>query len=246
MTPSFVHLHVHSEYSLLDGACRVPQLVARAKELGMPAVAITDHGSLAGAVQFYRTATAAGVKPILGLELYVVADRFDKSRPRGEERTHLTLLAENETGWQNLMKLSTAAFMEGYFFRPRADLALLEQHHEGVICLTGCMTGRTARLLADGNDEEAFKEIGRLAALVRPAEHASWSCRTPACRNSARCVPKLAAARSARRPAAWWPPTTSTTCATRTRTPTTPCCASRRSATSTTQTACASAPTSST
>ena len=165
MTSSFVHLHVHSEYSLLDGACRVKQLVDRAKELGMPAVAITDHGSLAGAVQFYRTATKAGVKPILGLELYVVADRFDKSRPRGEERTHLTLLAENETGWQNLMELSTAAFMDGYFFRPRADLSLLEKHHEGVICLTGCMTGRTARLLADGNEEEAFNEINRLVQI---------------------------------------------------------------------------------
>jgi DNA polymerase-3 subunit alpha len=168
MDPSFVHLHVHSEYSLLDGACRVRDLVARVKELGMPAVAITDHGSLASAVQFYRTATSEGVKPILGVELYVVADRFDRSKPRGEERTHLTLLAENETGWKNLMALSTAAYLEGYFFKPRADWPLLEQHHEGVICLTGCLTGKASRLLREGNDEAALAEVQKLAALFGP------------------------------------------------------------------------------
>ena len=168
MNPSFVHLHVHSEYSLLDGACRVKDLVARAKELGMPAVAITDHGSLAGAVQFYSAATAAGIKPILGLELYLVPDRFDKSKPRGEERTHLTLLAADETGWKNLIRLATSAFLEGYFFRPRADFSLLAQYHEGLICLTGCMAGRAARLLAAGADDEAFKEISRLAELFGP------------------------------------------------------------------------------
>jgi DNA polymerase-3 subunit alpha len=165
MGSDFVHLHVHSEYSLLDGACRLPDLVARAGELGMPAVAVTDHGSLAGVVQFYRVAKAAGVKPILGLELYVVPDRFDKTRPRGEERTHLTLLAENQTGYRNLIKLSTAAYLEGYFFRPRADFSLLEQYHEGLICLSGCMTGRAARLLAEGNDGEALAEVQRLTAL---------------------------------------------------------------------------------
>ncbi|NLG65400.1 MAG: DNA polymerase III subunit alpha, partial [Actinobacteria bacterium] len=133
-----------------------------------PAVAITDHGSLAGAVQFYSAATAAGIKPILGLELYLVPDRFDKSKPRGEERTHLTLLAADETGWKNLIRLSTSAFLEGYFFRPRADFSLLAQYHEGLICLTGCMAGRAARLLAAGADDEAFKEISRLAELFGP------------------------------------------------------------------------------
>jgi len=168
MAPGFVHLHVHSEYSLLDGACRVGDLVARAKELGMEAVAITDHGSLAGAVQFYRAAQKAGVKPIIGLELYVVADRFDKTRPRGEERTHLTLLAVDQTGYRNLVQLSTRAYLEGYFFKPRADFTLLEQYREGLICLTGCMTGRAARLVVEGNDEEAFAEITRLVALFGP------------------------------------------------------------------------------
>ncbi len=168
MDRSFVHLHVHSEYSLLDGACRVRDLVARVKELGMPAVAITDHGSLASAVQFYRTATAEGVKPILGIEIYLVADRFDRSKARGEERTHLTLLAEDETGWRNLMALSTAAYLEGYFVKPRADWDLLQQHHEGVICLTGCLAGKTPRLLSEGNDEAALAEVQRLAALFGP------------------------------------------------------------------------------
>jgi DNA polymerase-3 subunit alpha len=165
MIPSFVHLHVHSEYSLLDGACRVVELVARVKELGMPAVAITDHGSLGAAVQFHRAAAAAGVKPILGLELYVVKDRHDRSQPRGEERTHLTLLAENLTGWRNLMQLSTAAYLDGYFYRPRADWELLEAHHEGVICLSGCMTGKAARLLQEGHEAGALAEVQRLAAV---------------------------------------------------------------------------------
>ena len=168
MAASFVHLHVHSEYSLLDGACRVGGLVARVKELGMDAVAITDHGSLAGVVQFYRAAQKAGVKPIIGLELYVVADRHDKSRPRGEERTHLTLLAMNDEGYRNLVQLSTRTYLEGYFFRPRADFELLREHHEGIICLSGCMTGRAARLLLQGNDEEALAEVNRLAALFGP------------------------------------------------------------------------------
>jgi DNA polymerase-3 subunit alpha len=169
MTPSFVHLHVHSEYSLLDGACRVADLVARVKELGMPAVAITDHGSLGAAVQFHRAATAAGIKPILGLELYVVPDRRDKSQPRGEKPTHLTLLAENLTGWQNLIQLSTAAYLEGYFYRPRADWELLQAHHEGVICLSGCMTCKAARLLQEGDEESALAEVQRLAELFGPS-----------------------------------------------------------------------------
>jgi DNA polymerase III subunit alpha len=167
MTSSFVHLHVHSEYSLLDGACRVADLVARAKELDMPAVAVTDHGSLGAAVQFYRAAEAAGVKPILGLELYVVKDRRDKSQSR-EERTHLTLLAENITGWRNLIQLSTAAYLEGYFYRPRSDWELLEAHHEGVICLSGCMSGKAAKLLQQGDEGAALAEVRRLAALFGP------------------------------------------------------------------------------
>ena len=127
MGSRFVHLHVHSEYSLLDGACRIPALVARAAELDMPAVAITDHGTLSGVVQFYTEATKAGVKPIIGLELYVVGDR----RARGgvkERFAHLTLLARDREGYRNLVKLSTRAYLEGYYYKPRADWELLAEH----------------------------------------------------------------------------------------------------------------------
>ena len=114
MASGFVHLHVHSEYSLLDGACRVAALAERASELGMPAVALTDHGSLGGIIQFYRAAQKAGIKPILGLELYVVSDRHARGGLK-ERYTHLTLLARDTAGYRNLVKLSTAAFLEGYY-----------------------------------------------------------------------------------------------------------------------------------
>jgi DNA polymerase-3 subunit alpha len=164
MGSQFVHLHVHSEYSLLDGACRIPALVARAHELGMPAVAVTDHGTLGGAVQFYTAAVKVGVKPILGIELYVASDR----RARGgvkERFAHLTLLARDLDGYHNLVKLSTRAFLEGYYYKPRADWELLSEHSAGLICLTGCMSGRASLLLREGNAEAAEAEVGRLVDL---------------------------------------------------------------------------------
>ena len=164
MAAGFVHLHVHSEYSLLDGACRVPALVGCVHDLGMPAVALTDHGSLAGAVQFYRAAEQAGVKPIVGLELYVVADRAARGGIK-ERYAHLTLLARDDAGYANLVKLSTAAYLEGYYYKPRADWELLEKHRDGLICLTGCMSGKASLLLRDGNDAEALTEIERLVEL---------------------------------------------------------------------------------
>jgi DNA polymerase-3 subunit alpha len=160
---AFVHLHVHSEFSLLDGACRIPDLVQRVKDLGMNAVALTDHGSLAGTVQFVTEAAKAGVNPIVGIELYVVADRANRAVK--EERFHLTLLAIDNQGYRNLVKLSTAAYLEGYWYKPRADWSLLEQHHDGLVCLTGCLTGRLSRLVADGRDQEALGEIERLVGL---------------------------------------------------------------------------------
>ena len=164
MASQFVHLHVHSEYSLLDGACRIPALVARAKELGMPAVAVTDHGSLGGAVQFYTAATKAEIKPIIGIELYVANDR----RARGgvkERFAHLTLLARDLEGYRNLVKLSTRAFLEGYYYKPRADWELLAEHSAGLICLSGCMSGRVALLLREGNADAAEAEVRRLVDL---------------------------------------------------------------------------------
>jgi len=167
MTAAFVHLHVHSEYSLLDGACRVKALVARAKELGMPAVALTDHGTLGGAVKFYRAAQDEGIKPIIGLELYVATDRHSRAGVK-ERNAHLTLLARNETGYKNLVKLSTTAYLEGYYYKPRADWELLSRHHEGLIALTGCLSGKTSMLLRDGDDSAALAEVTRLAELLGP------------------------------------------------------------------------------
>ena len=167
MTSAFVHLHVHSEYSLLDGACRVKELVKRAKELGMPAVALTDHGTLGGAVKFYRAAQDEGIKPIIGLELYVATDRRSRAGVK-ERNAHLTLLARDEAGYKNLVKLSTTAYLEGYYYKPRADWELLSEHHEGLIALTGCMSGKTAMLLRDGDDSAALAEVTRLAELLGP------------------------------------------------------------------------------
>ena len=124
----FVHLHVHTEYSLLDGMCRIPALLERVKEYGMPAVAITDHGNLFGVVEFYRQAMKSGVKPIIGTEIYVApGSRLEKrARSSAETAHHLVLLAENETGYQNLLKLSTASYLEGFYYKPRVDKELLD------------------------------------------------------------------------------------------------------------------------
>jgi DNA polymerase-3 subunit alpha len=165
MTADFVHLHVHSEYSLLDGACRINELVKRANELGMPAVALTDHGTLGGVVKFYDAAKKEGIKPIIGLELYVATDRHSRAGVK-ERNAHLTLLARDETGYKNLVKLSTRAYTEGYYYKPRADWDLLTQYHEGLIALTGCMSGKAAMLLRDGDEAAALAEVSRLAELL--------------------------------------------------------------------------------
>jgi len=159
--PAFVHLHVHSEYSILDGACRIPALAARAAELGMPAVTLTDHGSLAGSVELYREAGRRGIKPILGCEVYVADDR----RALQKGYAHLTLLAETNEGYGNLIKLSSLGYLEGYYYKPRVDWELLDSHSSGVIALSGCLSGRVCKALENGNPSEAEKEIGRLTEI---------------------------------------------------------------------------------
>ena len=154
----FVHLHVHSEYSILDGACRIPELAARAAELEMPAVTLTDHGSLAGAVELYREAGKHGIKPILGCEVYVADDRLAQKKGYA----HLTLLAETNEGYANLIKLASAGFLEGYYYKPRVDWELLESHSKGLIALSGCLSGRVCKALEDGNRPEAEAELTRL------------------------------------------------------------------------------------
>ncbi len=154
--PKFVHLHVHSHYSLLDGLAKIDDLVTRAKELGMEALALTDHGNLYGAVEFYKKAKGAGIKPILGVETYLAPNGRLNKRPRLDEtRHHLTLLTKNETGWRNLLSLVTASYLEGFYYKPRVDRELLEQHHEGLICLSGCVSSEISKLIAGKNFAEA-------------------------------------------------------------------------------------------
>ncbi len=153
----FAHLHVHSEYSLLDGACRIAQLIKRAKELGMGAIALSDHGNLYGAIEFYTSAREAGVKPVLGYETYVApTDRFKKDPNQKETLYHLTLLAKDAVGYQNLLKLSTAAYLEGFYYKPRVDKNLLSQHAQGLIALSGCMKSEVNYHLGRGLKKEAL------------------------------------------------------------------------------------------
>ena len=148
---SFVHLHVHTEYSLLDGACRLDRLCSAAKERGQNAIAITDHGNLFGAVDFYKAAKKHGIKPIIGCEVYVAArSRFDKDHGVDSNRHHLVLLCENETGYKNLIKLVSSAWVDGFYTKPRIDRELLEKHHEGLIALSACLAGEIPKLVLNG------------------------------------------------------------------------------------------------
>jgi DNA polymerase-3 subunit alpha len=146
----FVHLHLHTQYSLLDGAISAKRLFARCKELGMDAAAVTDHGNMFGAVDFYMKAREGGIKPILGMEGYIAPEsRFEKQKGGGvkENAFHVLLLAENLTGYRNLMKLSSLGFIEGFYYRPRIDKALLAELNEGIICTTACIAGEVPAML---------------------------------------------------------------------------------------------------
>src|SRR6266496_2357349 len=157
----FVHLHVHSEFSILDGACRIPELAARAAELEMPAVALTDHGSLAGAIDLVKETRKQGVKPVLGCEVYVAEDR----RAQQKGYAHLTLLAQDNTGYSNLIKLSSLGYLEGYYYKPRVDWELLDQHSTGLIALSGCLSGRVCKALEEGRADDAEGELDRLVTI---------------------------------------------------------------------------------
>lgn len=153
---SFVHLHLHSEYSLLDGACRIKQLVSRAKELGQSAVAVTDHGNMYAAVEFYNEAVSQGIKPIIGCEVYVAPrTRFDKIHGQDNKPYHLVLLCKNNEGYRNLIKLVSCGYTEGFYSKPRVDIDLLREYHEGIIALSGCLAGEIPRKLANGEYENA-------------------------------------------------------------------------------------------
>ncbi len=157
----FVHLHVHSEYSILDGACRVPGLTARAAEFGMPAVGLTDHGSMAGAIELYREAGKQGIKPILGCEVYVTDDR----RAQTKGNAHLTLLAADNAGYGNLIKLTSAGYLEGYYYKPRVDWELLSTHSQGLLALSGCLSGRVCKALEESRPADAAGDLDRLVQI---------------------------------------------------------------------------------
>ena len=157
----FVHLHVHSEYSILDGACRIPALAARAAELEMPAVTLTDHGSLAGAVELYREAGNQGIKAVIGCELYVADDR----RRQEKGYAHLTVLAETNEGYANLIKLSSLGYLEGYYYKPRVDWELLERHAKGLVVLSGCLSGRVSKALDESRPQDAASDLDRLVQI---------------------------------------------------------------------------------
>ena len=156
----FVHLHTHSHYSLLDGLAKIDDLINRTKALGMKALALTDHGNLYGAIEFYKKATKAEIKPILGVEAYVaLRSRLDKETKIDDKYFHLTLLAENKTGWKNLIKLVTKSHLEGFYYRPRVDRELLKEHHEGIIALSGCLAGEAPQMILKNDIEGAEKKI---------------------------------------------------------------------------------------
>jgi len=151
----FTHLHVHTEYSLLDGMCRIPRLVSRARELGMDSLAITDHGAMYGVIEFYQAAREVGIKPIIGCEIYIAPNSRFSHNAGDKINYHLVLLAKNQTGYQNLIQLATKAQLEGFYYKPRVDKELLEQYHEGLIALTSCLGGEVPQLILNGRLPEA-------------------------------------------------------------------------------------------
>ncbi|MBR4458570.1 MAG: DNA polymerase III subunit alpha [Clostridia bacterium] len=164
---AFTHLHLHTEYSLLDGACRISGLTKRLQELGMDSCAITDHGVLYGAIDFYEAMKGAGIKPIIGCEAYVCRDHLDRSAA-GREMSHLILLCENETGWRNLCRLDSEAFINGYYYRPRMDYQMLREHHEGLIALSACLSGDLPKLLLQGRYEDAAAYVRMMQDIFGP------------------------------------------------------------------------------
>lgn len=158
---AFTHLHTHTEYSLLDGSNKIKEYVKRVKELGMDSAAITDHGVMYGVIDFYKECKAQGIKPIIGCEVYVAPDsRFDRELKGGEERYHhLILLAENNKGYANLCKIVSRGFTEGFYYRPRVDIEVLRQYHEGIICASACLAGEVPRLITKGLMEEAKAKV---------------------------------------------------------------------------------------
>src|SRR3989338_6373504 len=164
----FVHLHLHTQYSLLDGACRIPELMEKARQYKMPAIAMTDHGNMFGAIEFYQEAMKAGIKPIIGCEIYVAPEnRFVKSGQGIHEASfHLTLLAKDETGYQNLMKLVSVGYLEGFYYRPRIDKEILSHYSKGLIGLSACLKGEFTVLLQQKRFNDALKAADEFLKIL--------------------------------------------------------------------------------
>ena len=163
---AFAHLHVHTEYSLLDGACRIEKLLDRVQELGQDSIAITDHGVMYGAVDFYKAAKKRGIHPVIGCEVYVAKrTRFDRVHELDGENRHLVLLCENQQGYQNLIAMVSRAWTEGFYSKPRVDFELLEKYHEGLIALSACLAGEIPRALSMRDYEEARKAALRYEGI---------------------------------------------------------------------------------
>jgi DNA polymerase-3 subunit alpha len=236
---SFTHLHVHTEFSMLDGAARLDELVAKAVSDGQPALGMTDHGNMYGTLEFYKECRKQGVKPIIGTEAYMAYDSR-KERPARRGRLddsggdteggkklyyHLILLAETDQGYRNLIQLASLAFMEGYYYKPRIDWELLEKYHHGLIATTGCLGGHVLQSLLQGDEKGALDKAGRLQEIfgkdnlfVEIQDHGLAASARPT-RSSSR-----SRSASVRR---CWPPTTRTTPTRPTTRPTTRCCACR-------------------
>src|SRR3989344_1667433 len=168
----FVHLHTHSHYSLLDGLSKIGDLVKKGKETGMDSMAITDHGSMYGAIEFYQKAKKAGIKPIIGCEMYVTED-MNSRQPSSDRRDyfHLVLLAKNNLGYQNLIKLVTASHLEGFYYKPRIDKKLLRQHSEGLIALSACLGGELSRAIMAKNPDKAKKIALEYSEIFGPGNY---------------------------------------------------------------------------
>ena len=203
MGDSFTHLHVHTEYSMLDGASRVEELVAAAAADGQPALGITDHGNMYGILDFYRACQAQGVKPVLGTEAYMAHDHRSERPPRrgrvddtgGETEGgrklyyHLTLLAETDEGYRNLIQLASLAFLEGYYYKPRLDWELLERYHGGLIATTGCLGGHVLQSLVQGDEAGALEKAGAPAGHLRAGQPVRRAAGPRAARPSTRPTP---------------------------------------------------------
>ena len=194
----FVHLHVHTEYSLLDGFSNIKKLVQRAAELEMPALAITDHGTMFGAIDFYNAATSAGVKPIIGLEAYMAARGMrNREFQHDKKSSHLMLLAENQTGYQNLLKIASAAQLEGFYYYPRIDHDFLAAHSDGLICTSGCMAAEIPRAINQANSTRRaknsigiMKSLGLIVSLLNcnNTKFRNWNKSTNRCWNWDRVI----------------------------------------------------------